>query len=336
MLLVLISILFLWTIQLGLFERSYIDAAVSEMENRVQPIIEDIDEYGLEEAVSYISAAVHGKVFLLDRNGTLLYAYGVGLPAVLDEVDTDMMKYFGDNLGKVLDGGKYKELIRDAQNDLKLANGMPISFGGSTYALFSFSYMSEISAMQSVNLRQLLVLSAALIVSAGFLAFLLARHLVRPLKIIEKTVNRMTEGDLTAKPGLKRSDELGQLSDSVEKLGVSLQRVDVLRKEVIANVSHELKAPLSVIIGYSEMVKRRKKANGAHGPHHSGSGAPEPNGQRYFGLFPVPVWIHRPEKKRNRSARSYQTGGRIRAQGGFPLSYYAPVRRHWERYHLIS
>jgi len=255
MLLVAVSIAFLWTIQLGLFERNYIAAAVNEMENRVKPIVEDIDSYGMEEAVGYISAAVHGKVFLLDKDGNLLYAYGIGLPAILDEVDESMLHYFNENLGQVLSGQDYEQLIRDDRQDLKLAQGIPVEYQGKNYAIFTFTYMDEISAMQVVNLQQLFALSLALAVAAGFLAFLLARHLVKPLKIIEKAVNRMTEGDLTAKPGLSRSDELGQLSDSVEKLGISLQRVDVLRKDVIANVSHELKAPLSVIIGYSEMVR---------------------------------------------------------------------------------
>ena len=41
----------------------------------------------------------------------------------------------------------------------------------------------------------------------------------------------------------------------MEKLGQALQRVDVLRKEVIANVSHELRSPLALIGGYAEMVR---------------------------------------------------------------------------------
>ena len=60
---------------------------------------------------------------------------------------------------------------------------------------------------------------------------------------------------MTAKPGLKRRDEIGQLSCSVEKLGQALRRVDVLREEVIANVSHELRSPLALIGGYAEMVR---------------------------------------------------------------------------------
>ena len=65
----------------------------------------------------------------------------------------------------------------------------------------------------------------------------------------------MLRDDFSARPELKRDDELGQLSDSVEKLGQKLQQVDILRKEVIANVSHELRSPLAVIGGYAELVR---------------------------------------------------------------------------------
>ena len=51
------------------------------------------------------------------------------------------------------------------------------------------------------------------------------------------------------------NDEVGQLADSVEELSRALRRVDDLRKEVIANVSHELRSPLALIGGYAEMVR---------------------------------------------------------------------------------
>ena len=106
-----------------------------------------------------------------------------------------------------------------------------------------------------MNRRQLVVLSVILTVAAAVLAGLLAKRFTRPILIIKKTVDRLASGDLTAVPGLKRKDEIGQLSDSVEELGQALQRVDVLRKEVIANVSHELRSPLALIGGYAEMVR---------------------------------------------------------------------------------
>ena len=84
---------------------------------------------------------------------------------------------------------------------------------------------------------------------------MLSKIFTSPILAIKRTVDALAAGDLTAKPGLKRRDEIGQLSCSVEKLGQALQRVDVLRKEVIANVSHELRSPLALIGGYAEMVR---------------------------------------------------------------------------------
>ena len=102
-----------------------------------------------------------------------------------------------------------------------------------------------------MNRRQLVVLSVILTAAAA----VLARRFTRPILVIKKTVDQLAAGDLAAAPGLKRSDEIGQLSGSVEELGRALQRVDVLRKEVIANVSHELRSPLALIGGYAEMVR---------------------------------------------------------------------------------
>lgn len=67
--------------------------------------------------------------------------------------------------------------------------------------------------------------------------------------------NGLQKNDFTEVPPFHREDELGQLSQSVVQLRYALQRLDVLRKEVIANVSHELRSPLALIGGYAEMVR---------------------------------------------------------------------------------
>ena len=68
-------------------------------------------------------------------------------------------------------------------------------------------------------------------------------------------MDRLAENDFSARADVNRQDELGELAESVGLLGQALARVDVLRKEVIANVSHELRSPLSVISGYAELVR---------------------------------------------------------------------------------
>ena len=114
---------------------------------------------------------------------------------------------------------------------------------------------AELYAVLNMNRQQLVILTVILTLAAAVLAALLSKLFTRPILAIKRAVDRLADGDLTAVPGLRRQDEIGQLSHSVEELGQALQRVDGLRREVIANVSHELRSPLALIGGYAEMVR---------------------------------------------------------------------------------
>ena len=107
----------------------------------------------------------------------------------------------------------------------------------------------------NLNRSQLIILSILLTGIASVLAAVLSRQFSRPIFQIKRAVDKLTENDFSIGPDLERQDELGQLSQSVGKLRLALQRLDVLRREVIANVSHELRSPLALITGYAEMVR---------------------------------------------------------------------------------
>ena len=107
----------------------------------------------------------------------------------------------------------------------------------------------------NLNRSQLIVLSILLTGIASVLAAVLSKQFTRPIFQIKESVDKLTQNEFDIGPDLNRQDELGQLSQSVGKLGKALQRLDVLRREVIANVSHELRSPLALITGYAEMVR---------------------------------------------------------------------------------
>lgn len=101
----------------------------------------------------------------------------------------------------------------------------------------------------------MVVLSIMLTIISSIIAAILSRKFVKPIHEIKETVDELTEGNLEATIELRLKDEIGQLAESVKKLGKALQRVDSLRREVIANVSHELRSPLALIGGYAELVR---------------------------------------------------------------------------------
>lgn len=253
MLFVFFSILFQWFVQIPLIEDSYISAMVEQSEQNVNLLKKDLNSDNKDENLASLSKSIGGKAYLVDADGTIISIFAAGVPGVI--VDENMKKFHGVNLESVLSGETIKNISDKSVPIMTVDMGIPIAYNEQPAAIFLYYTLPEINAIRTASRNQLLALSAVMTLVGSLLAIFFTRQVTRPIHKINNTVNAMAEGDLTATPDVHRSDELGQLSESVTELGTSLQKVDVLRKEVIANVSHELRAPLSLILAYGEMVR---------------------------------------------------------------------------------
>ena len=90
----------------------------------------------------------------------------------------------------------------------------------------------------------------ALALGAG-LSFAIARHQTRPIAQINRAVSAYTHGDFEARvEGVTGSDEAAQLASSFNTMAEELGRLDRSRVSFVANVSHELRSPMTSIQGY--------------------------------------------------------------------------------------
>lgn len=90
-------------------------------------------------------------------------------------------------------------------------------------------------------------------------------YLTKNLRSIIDMVNSFDNGDLQARINVTTNDELAELSHSINHMADTivkqledLKQVDSLKKELIANVSHDLRTPLSIIQGYAETLIMKK------------------------------------------------------------------------------
>ncbi len=99
---------------------------------------------------------------------------------------------------------------------------------------------------------------AALIsaVIAGVLALLignlLARQLTRPLRDLTAATRAMAEGELVQQVSVRSRDEVGQLALAFNQMSSDLARASQLRKQMTADLAHDLRTPLSILRGYTE------------------------------------------------------------------------------------
>ncbi|VYU36829.1 Alkaline phosphatase synthesis sensor protein PhoR [Enterococcus casseliflavus] len=259
MLLVIIGIAFLWTVQILLFEPNYINVTKESLLETVQETAAAIEEMAVdpddlpEEPLLFLSKTIVGTLFLVDADGEILAAFNNGQQLNIDGLSNEY-NWLLSHAPTVLDGESLSA-VEDFEKSSAILIGVPTTLFQRPAALLLSNTITQIEALQSLNRQQLFLFTIILTIFASTISFFLAQHFIRPIKTIKEAIIRLTNGELYSVPKLNRSDELGTLSESVADLSTELQRVDVLRKEVIANVSHELRSPLALITGYGEMVR---------------------------------------------------------------------------------
>lgn len=259
--LVLFAVAFMWVVQIFLFEQNYADAALAEVEDRLEPVMESLRKEDLalnDRLLPYLSRSSGGELMVVGRNGELLAFYTDGHSIDLDSVDKGSGVWFAvqksHEYQRMLKGSPYKKWEKYKGRIFAFEIGLPVTYNGSPcYAILHNNL--KLHTILELNRRQLIMLSVILTVTVSILSAVLSRQFTKPIYIIKNAIDRLAKNDFSVRPGLRRRDELGELSQSVEELGTALKRVDVLRGEVIANVSHELRSPLAIIAGYAEMVR---------------------------------------------------------------------------------
>lgn len=262
MVLVLFMIGLMWVIQIFVLERNYTQMAIRGIQERLATVEEQLKNEDLADnhnLISYLSKTTNGKLIIVNSRGGLEAIYSYGHQLDMEEGKQDQKLWKGIRYSKqydaILNGEPFNREVHDGSQLVSYETGIPVLYNGEKEYMILIQNFSELNQILELNRKQLIFFSILLMFISAVLAHLLSRKFTKPIHVIKETVDELAKGDLTAVPNLKLNDEVGQLAQSVEKLSKALRRVDSLRKEVIANVSHELRSPLALIGGYAEMVR---------------------------------------------------------------------------------
>ncbi|MBE6793645.1 MAG: HAMP domain-containing histidine kinase [Ruminococcaceae bacterium] len=213
------------------------DENPSSAENLVPPYLETLSE------------TLKAEILITDNSGQITFAssqsnkVGTMLPSSLISGIKNGSYFTHDNLDGFYDKAYYIAItpIQTADNETL---GYTVV---SQYTVWSSDAVPSVFVVFT-----LVVLLSALLIFA--LTSVYAFNASRPLKQMTAAAKRFASGDFESRVTVKNKDEIGELASAFNEMADSLASMEGIRRNFVANVSHELKTPMTTISGYIDGI----------------------------------------------------------------------------------
>ncbi len=267
-----ILLIILWLFQTVLLDSFYRSIMVSEIKSNAVSIEKNIDNENLKELLASISQNGGMGILIVTPGGSELYAsdnlHFNGLGKIPFEERMQLVTDAAAQNGEKLEYSFMPSASHDQDNGFigkvpsdKILPSQSLLYAkivttaaGDDVAILLNSQISPLNATVTTLRYQLYLITAIMILLAVFLALLIARRVSKPIEDINKSAKELSLGNYDIQFDGKGFREIGELSDTLNTAAADLSKVEGLRRELMANISHDLRTPLALIYSYAEVM----------------------------------------------------------------------------------
>ncbi len=270
-----------WIFQVILLDFFYERAVNREIIKTAETAEKNIDNSDIKEFTESLSERTQTDIKLVFvNNETEEYIQSVSRGSILN--NNGIVKYYMDMANE--SGGEYfsrhiEAVKTPSENKKPPFDAPPSDKGGkkpndTVYESESLIYclqsqtksgrdayiivsceLTPVDATVETIKSQLIVISILFIIIAALMGAFIADKLSSPIIAINRSAKKLAHGNYSADFEGGGFKETKELSDTLNYAAEELSKVDTLRREFIANVSHDLKTPLTMIRGYAELMR---------------------------------------------------------------------------------
>lgn len=255
----LVVIICIWLFQVTLLEELYLAQKKKEIQSSTQEILSMIDAQPdteeFTEKLKTIAAENNYCIQISDISGSsMINAVPEGSANIL--MDENFVRR------------PILERLLNSDEPYYLEEGLRSSFGtkfyvgaayhidrNNEYVVMIASTLAPVQEAVSTIKQQLIIITLFLILIATVVAFLMARSLTQPILKISNAAKALARGELDTRVQVKSKDEIGQLAEDFNIMAKEIAKANTLQRELVANVSHDIRTPLTMIKGYAETIK---------------------------------------------------------------------------------
>lgn len=262
-----IILLLLWIFQVVFLDQFYQFIKINEVKSTAQTIVKHVDSDDFETTLQSISQGNQIAILICDENGNISYFEDIMPNSLISRLNPfSLSQIFAATRDE---GGTYfRQISRDGMPEDSIRQFGPRAgmqsilysqvvekANGSNVMILLSTSISPVSATVNTLRIQLICITFIMLILSLLLALFLSKWISKPIIHINASAKLLGSGQYgTAfdETGYKEISELGHTLNYAAK---ELSRTEELRRDLIANISHDLRTPLTMIKGYGEVMR---------------------------------------------------------------------------------
>ena len=239
---------FLWLFQVLFLNKFYEFSKIKQLDNTINLIKESYNNNSLYSNVDNY-AEDNGICIQIFTDKKIIYDSQIFNKGCMQK-NVDYRDVF---IKSSLDKETYKLINPRFNNEVLLK---AIKLNSNTYAFLSSSLQPLDGAVEIIK-KELVIVSIMVLLFSFLIGYFISKKLSKPIEKINKSAKIMAQGDYENAYFFIDENilELNELVSTLNQTNDELTKIDELQKEILANVSHDLKTPLTMIKAYAEMVR---------------------------------------------------------------------------------
>lgn len=251
------AILFLvWFFQVFTLDRYYELSTRSKLKTTADTIALGFDSEDPVSSTVQIENLAHDNtmtIVVCERNGKVLIVSDFrGGYSVLTQNQGIRLFLYRRELNESEDGWFLSVAKNERFNTTEYVYGVLLD---DDYMLFINASLEPIGPAVEIIKEQLVFITLMTFFIGLFVTLMLSNRLSRPFKQITAAADKLASGDYSTRFESGGYAEINELSDALNYAASEISKVDSLRNDLVANVSHDLRTPLTMIKAYAEMIR---------------------------------------------------------------------------------
>ncbi len=250
-LLLFILILF----QLFLLEPMYEKYKLETMSNIISKAIQAMDEEGFADTIYNISSMDDVSIRIYDGKKDIMAGnYGSPLYKMkLDELNS-LVRKTSENKGEYIQKTVLKHSDGHNEETKSMMLSRIVNRNEQPVLVVVYSRLSPMNVTLKTLRIQLLYIAIMLIIAVLLLTYVMNKHIAIPLIRINKEAKEISEGEYDIDESTNEYLEAQELNATLLQASNDIVQAEKAKRDLISNISHDLRTPLTMIQGYGEMM----------------------------------------------------------------------------------